>query len=340
MKLTHCLLLPLVAFTLMATSCSKEDSGTPTPSAEAYTISFSIGGEIDVTTEPLSRAEASTDAYAMNVYYDKEGDGVQNDIYAYGLFDNVADMSITLLSNHKYKIYCTLIKDAKNTIYYGQAFNNAYSGYCYPFQTSASNSTLISNSFIIGTSTYFTGLGSSQTHLASVGSPSTTNYSTYSPNINRFYGITSDYVPVPNGTIDIYLKRAVFGAKFVVSGVKEGTFTVRAGDFYSYTYSKDDAGAERIYTFPDVAGVYANDLPHVATIQMNYDSNRGVLWDLSQSQNVQFKRNVMTTVNIVLNPDLSGASLAITEEELNEENLIDLGLNTDGLIDIIVKPEN
>ena len=73
---------------------------------------------------------------------------------------------------------------------------------------------------------------------------------------------------------------------------------------------------------------------------MNYDSNRGVLWDLSQSQNVQFKRNVMTTVNIVLNPDLSGASLAITEEELNEENLIDLGLNTDGLIDIIVKPEN
>ena len=340
MKLKHCLLLLLVASVLMATSCSEGDSVAPRPASEEYTVSFSIGGEIDVTTEPLSRAEASTDAYALNVYYDKEGDGVQNDIYAYGLFDNVADMSITLLSNHKYKIYCTLIKDAKNTIYYGQAFNNAYSGYCYPFQTNASNSTLISNSFIIGTSTYFTGLGSSQTHLASVSSPSTSNYSTYSPNVNRFYGVTSDYVPVPNGTIDIYLKRVVFGAKFVVSGVQEGTLTVRAGDFYSYTYSKDNAGTERIYSFPDVAGVYGNDLPHVATIQMNYDSNRGVLWDLSQSQNVQFKRNVMTTVNIQLRPDLSGANLSITEEELNEENLIDLGLNTDGLIDIIVKPEN
>ena len=339
MKLKHCLLLLLVASVLMATSCSEGDSVAPRPASEEYTVSFSIGGEIDVTTEPLSRAEASTDAYALNVYYDKEGDGVQNDIYAYGLFDNVADMTITLLSNHKYKIYCTLIKDAKNTLYYGQAFGNTYSGYCYPFQTNVSNSTLVGNSFIIGTSNYFTGLGSSKTHLASLSSPSTSNYSTY-PKVNRFYGETSDYVPVPNGTIDIYLKRVVFGAKFVVSGVTEGTLTVKAGDFYLYTYSKDNAGSETIYTFPDVAGVYSNDLPLVATISMNYDSHRGVLWDLSQSQNVQFKRNVMTTVNIQLRPDLSGANLSITEEELNEENLIDLGLNTDGLIDIVVKPEN
>ena len=332
-------LLWLSLLMLCTSGCQKTDINVV--EHEPMTVSLNLTGdfEVDVTQDPLTRAASTDDAYALNIYYDKEGDGSVNDIYAYGLFDNVADMTITLLSNHKYNIYCSLIKNAKNTIYYGQAFNNAYSGYAYPFQTNASNSTLIGNAFIIGTSTYFTGLGSGNTHLASTTSPSTSNYVKY-PKVNRFYGVTKGYVPVPNGTIDIYLKRIVFGAKFVVSGVQEGKLSLSAGEFYSATYSNDHAGTETIYTFPNVSDVYSNDLPLVATISLNYDSNRGSLWDLSTSQSVQFKRNVMTTVNINLNPDLSGASLSITEEELSEENIIDLGLNTDGLIDTVVKPEN
>ena len=336
-QIVHFICLAMMA--LCITGCQK--TGVEIVKHDPVEVKLNLTGDFDVEVshDEMTRSEASTDAYALNVYYDKDGDGNQNDLYAYGLFDNVADMTITLLSNHKYKIYCSLIKNAKNTIYYGQAFNNAYSGYAYPFQTNASNSTLISNAFIIGTSTYFTGLGSGNTHIASVSSPSTSNYTKY-PKVNRFYGVKSDYVPVPNGTIDIYLKRIVFGAKFVVTGVKEGTLSLSAGEFYSKSYSKDDAGVEYIYTFPDVSGVYSNDLPLVATVSINYDSNRGSLWDLSHSQNVQFKRNTMTTVNINLGPDLSGASLSITEEEMAEENLIDLGLNADGLIDIVVKPEN
>jgi hypothetical protein len=332
-------LLCLSLLIVCTISCQKTD--VKVVEHEPMTVSLNLTGdfEVDVTQDPLTRAASTDDAYALNIYYDKEGDGSVNDIYAYGLFDNVADMTITLLSNHKYNIFCSLIKNAKNTIYYGQAFNNAYSGYAYPFQTNASNSTLIGNAFIIGTSTYFTGLGSGNTHIASTASPSTSNYVKY-PKVNRFYGVTRGYTPVPNGTIDIYLKRVVFGAKFVVSGVQEGKLSLSAGEFYSATYSKDDAGTDTIYTFPNVSDVYSNDLPLVATISLNYDSNRGSLWDLSTSQSVQFKRNVMTTVNINLNPDLSGASLSITEEELSEENIIDLGLNTDGLIDTVVKPEN
>ena len=148
-----------------------------------------------------------------------------------------------------------------------------------------------------------------------------------------------------NGTIDIYLKRTVFGARFVVNGLKEGSLSVDAsnstyGSFHSRKYNSDTEGTETIYTFPDVSGVYSNDLPLVATISLSYDSNRGVLWDMSQSKDIQFKRNVMTTVNIDLNPDLSGAKFSVTEEPMDEENVIDMGINTDGLIDIVVKPEN
>lgn len=331
------LLWAFLASSVFWTGCQKTDDLND--SGEEITVSLNLAGDfdVDVSQDPLTRAEAANDAYAVEVHYD-EG------VYAYGLFDNVEDMTITLLSNHKYNFYCTLVKDAKNTLYYGQAFNNTYSGYAYPFHTSASNSTQITNRFIIGTGVTFSGMGSGRSHIISTTSPSTSNYTQY-PNVDRYYGRTYDYEPVPNGTIDVYLKRTVFGARFVVNGLKEGYLSVEAsnstyGSFHSRTYSSDTEGSETIYTFPDVSGVYSNDLPLVATISLSYDSYRGDLWDMSQSKDIQFKRNVMTTVNIDLNPDLSGAKFTITEEPMDEDNVIDMGINTDGLIDIIVKPEN
>ena len=333
-------MISLCAICLIGISCSKSDS--PSKGKE-LTVSLKLGGDfsVDVGQDPLTKVgETPTDAYGINVYYDKEGDGQTNDIYAYGLFDNTADMNITLLSGHRYKVACNLVKDARNTLYYGQAFNNTYSGYAYPFQTTASNSTLINNKFIIGTSTYFNGFSSGNAHVATATtSPSTSNATAY-PSVNRFYGETDQYEPVPNGTIDIYLKRVVFGAKFVVSGLQEGTATVTGGAFFSKTYSTNDEGTGKIYTFPNVYNAWKEGLPLVANVSVNYTSSRGSLWNLSQNQDIQFKRNVMTTVNIILNPDLSGATFNITEEELGEDNIIDLGINTDGLIDITVNPNN
>lgn len=48
----------------------------------------------------------------------------------------------------------------------------------------------------------------------------------------------------------------------------------------------------------------------------------------------------MTTVNVQLKPDLSGGLFDLTEEPLDDDNDIHLGINTDGLIDIDVNPEN
>jgi len=340
MRYFSTILTLLVVPFLVLTGCSKSVS-KPTENREV-TVSLNVSGDFDVevSQDPLTRAGGGNDAYAINVYYDKEGDGTTNDLYAYGLFDNVADMSITLLSNHKYRVCCSLVKDAKTTLYYGQAFNNAYSGYCYPFQTSASNSTLVGNQFIIGTTTYFTGIGTSNSHLAATTSPSTSNYSKYAPGVNRFYGETDGYVPVPNGTIDVYLKRTVFGAQFVVSGLQEGTARIQCGEFYDVSFSADAEGPQRLYTFPGVRDVWQNELPLVATATVTYTSNRGSLWNITQTKDIQFKRNVMTTVNVQLSPDLSGIIFQLEEEALGDENDINMGINTDGLIDIIVNPNN
>jgi len=327
----------LFVVALLTAGCSKnvEDVQNGSP----VTVSLNLSGEFDVsvTQDSLTKATASDDAYGINVYYDKEGDGETNDIYAYGIFDNVADMSITMLSNHKYRVCCTLIKDGRKTLYFGQAFNNAYSGYCYPFQTNTSGSTLLNNKFIIGTSSYLSGMGSGDAHIISTTSPSASN-ATHNASVNRFYGETDQYTPVPNGTIEIFLKRVVFGAKFVVTGVKEGNLRVICGEFYDKTYNADDPGTETIYSFTDTYTCWQKETPLKLTIGFTYTSDRGTLWNITQTQEIVFKRNIMTTVNITLKPDLSGGLFDFVEEPMDDDNDIDMGINTDGLIDIVVDP--
>ena len=331
-----------VALTLMClalAACQK--SSWNSQDGQPVTVKLNIDGDFttSVDQDPLTKAGIPTDAYGINVYYDKEGDGNTDDLYAYGLFDNVADMSITMLSNHKYKVVCTLIKDARSILYFGQAFGNAYSGYCYPFQTNTTGSTLIGNRFIIGTTTYLSGLQNGSAHIASTTSPSSSN-ATPNASALRYYGETDQYEPVPNGTINVYLKRVFFGAKFVVTGIQEGTLQVTCGNFFKKTYSADEEGDGKIYTFTDVYTCWLRETPMTATISFKFTSDRGTLWDITKSQEISFQRNVMTTVNIALKPDLSGGIFNLTEEPLDEENIINMGINTDGLIDIIVNPED
>lgn len=107
-------------------SCNKapindEKQGTPSE-GEKVIVSLGLGGEIIISESPLSRAAgsetSSKDIYAINVFYDKEKDGVTDDVYSAGLFDNTNDMVITLLSGYKYSFECTYIPNGKDYEYY------------------------------------------------------------------------------------------------------------------------------------------------------------------------------------------------------------------------------
>ena len=333
-------LMPLLCMFMMAACSSDETENIITPpdeKPEMYTVSFDFSGDIDVSQEPLSRGTATDDVYGFNVYYNADKSESIDDIYAYGLFDNKEDMTIALLSGYKYKFECTLVKNGKKTLYYGQAFNNAYTGVCYPFQTNSSNSTMIENKFTIGTSTYLIGIKKGDAHLASV-TPNTSNANKYA-SVNRFYGETDNYAPIQNGEVTIELKRVVFGAKFVITGVQEGSLTASCGSFWSKTTTVDDEGTATIYSYPDVYDCWKNETNLTETVTLTYTSNRGTQWNLSSSTTVTFKRNVMTTVNINVSPDLSSGTFTLTEEPLSEDvNYIDLEINGDGVIDTPVTP--
>ena len=191
--------LPLVAMCIV--SCNREEidatagaEDTPQSVGEAVNVSFAFKGDITIEESPLLKAAGeeteSTDLYGINVYYDKERDGNINDVYGYGLFDNIADMNISLLTGYKYKFVCSLVKDGKNEVAYNNYrfydYSSSYSfdkGYCMPFCKSylvdnygynedsfnygynTSNSyksmfpTPVANEFILGDSYHLTGLG-------------------------------------------------------------------------------------------------------------------------------------------------------------------------------------
>jgi len=300
---------------------------------ETYTISLGMSN-IEVDT----RAADGT-IYGINVYFDKEKDGNENDIYAYGLFDDQSKMSLTLLSGYTYKFVCSAVKDGKSKLYYGQYGGNAYSGYAAPFQTTASSSTMLNNAFITGATTYLSGLGDGMAVLKTGDS-----YSSFlRPSIERYYGEVTDYTPVKNGTVNIPLKKTYFGSKLIVNGDLDGTVTVTCKIGYDQLWSinttEEYQGKETIYSYNDVDGCWLNENNISATITLSYDSNRGDYWDLSSSKTVTFKRNVLTTITVNVNPDYSSGAFQVAEEELDEENYIDFGINDEGELDITITPE-
>ena len=327
MKLKHCSWLLLLMF--IVTACSKEDSASSTPPVEKYTVSLALDGEISVTDEPLTRGTATNHIYGINVYYDKDGDGKTDDLYGYGLFDNIEDMTIELLSSHKYRFVCSLVKDGKNTLFYGQKYGSSYSGYYYPFYLYNNNDypTLLENKFILGTGKYFDSLGGGRTTT-----PSGSTY--YYASVNRFYGQLADYTPTQGGVATIYLKRVVFGAKFIVTGVQEGTLEVDS-DFWDFSVTEDYESDERIFTFYDVYDCWKNETPYNAKINFTFTSTTGSRNNISSSKTVTFKRNTLTTITINVSPT---SGFTINEEDWSEDNLIDLEINTDGVIDTPVVP--
>ena len=278
-------MLPLVA--LLLASCEKtkvdtipETGDTPQSVGETVNVSFAFKGDITVEESPLSKSAGeeteSTDLYGINVYYDKERDGNIDDVYGYGLFDNIADMNISLLTGYKYKFVCSLVKDGKNEVaynnyrfYYSSYYSSYYHtaercpGYCLPFCTSyqsyeedsfdysydSGTPTPVGNEFILGSSSHLTGLGKGGTNNFKAGEDTEIyGYDTYSwdydnggykqyPETDRYYGETTDYVPTEGGVVSIEMKRCVFGMKLNVTGVTDGSLTIFFNDDnYSDTY--------------------------------------------------------------------------------------------------------
>lgn len=343
----------LVALCTGFYSCSEEaDSPIDEPqinSPETYTVSFKLGGEFLTTSEtPLTRVDEKPlkKLYGINVYSKEDKENSSYKSYAYGFFDNVNDMNLTLITGYKYKFVCTVVKEDKDRLYYRGDYTDNDHNYYAPFHLRIISSERYSgievkNQFYIGGSEMQgLALGEASIHGSEI--KQVTKY----PRVDRYYGELSDYVPTKNGVANINLKRTVFGVKFIVKPPVDGTLYVTAvgpGIFSTSieagknTYESE----ETIYTFPSVYDCWKNDDYSIdCYIRLNWSRDTGS--QELEPQIAKLKRNIMTTITI----DIKGtaiehadSSLGLIEEDtpMKNEN-IDITIKTDG--EIVETPVN
>ncbi|MBQ2856854.1 MAG: hypothetical protein IJE78_06995 [Bacteroidaceae bacterium] len=293
------MLLTIILFMSCSGSGSDEIPELEKPEPEkAYTVSLNLGGEYMSTSEsPLSRTENAVRYYGINVYY-KDDNSTSWKHYAYGLFDNTNDMTISLIASYKYKFVCTMTEDNKDHVYYQHYSDTGNKGFRLPFCkefTSGVIQTILDNKFHVSTT--------SETHLPYINGGKTTigigDQKDY-PRIDRFYGELSDYVPSENNAPTIDLKRVAFGIKVVATAPSDGKLTLSNDELGTITQISSEDGnheSEAIYTFKDVYKCWAGTTTEQEfTLTLTWKRENGASQEFTKK--VTVKRNVMTTINI------------------------------------------
>ena len=278
---------------------------------ETYTVKLGWAGEIlDVSYEPMATRAATDDLYGIQVYSKPKTAGSTIDWtpYAYGLFDDPDKITITLASGYKYYFKATMIKDGKNRLYFSD-YNN---GYNMPF---VAGSTYLNsdNRFYYDGTYYMFNVDWGEAVL-----PDNKDYS--HPNIERFYGELSDYIPDEvNENAQIDMKRTSFGAKFVVGGkmAVDGKLEIQINGApkMELALTADTDEISDIFSFFNIGEAWRKD-DYTEDIAVNFKWIRadGTEAPLG-THTITFKRNVTTVVNININKDGNDESLGIAIDE-------------------------
>lgn len=277
MKAKH-LLFALFALSLGATSCENDNIDSQQPSEpKTYTIKLRTTGEVDVTYEPLTRfTPDNRDLYGVQVFH-KPASESSYKAYAYGLFDNLDDITLELTENYKYCFEIILIDDGKDKIYRDSILVDAqnYLGYGEPFRatnryngSSSESITKITNEFIIASNKYFNSSRGYFGDISQYEMPDGTKVFT-PDNINVYYGEVNDYIPEDGITeISVYLKRMNYGLRVEIGEYfNEGTINIRINNiptdvsasytsWSKFTLTPDNKTFEIIYAYNDLQNWY------------------------------------------------------------------------------------
>lgn len=269
MKIRH--FICAAAMTVVAFASCQDNVAleNPVQKQDTYTVKLACAGELDVTHVPLK--SSSDDLYGIQVYYAPvSGGSYQN--YAYGLFDDVSDVSLDLIADYKYKFVIDMIVNGKNVVYSSNMNTpeeqEILLGYGAPFKMyvkgKGSNLAPITNELILTSDSYFNRLGYDIQLLDGV------EY--YSPKgVDVYYGEQSDYVPTEDGaTIVINMKHMIFGVK-VIADINQGTVN---------GYISEASGISSSYYRDNFSLTAPSNLVHEATFAYTSDRSRWYRYDV------------------------------------------------------------
>ena len=288
---------------------------TPAGNPETYTVKLACAGELEVNHVPLK--SSSDDLYGIQVYYAPVSGGSYQE-YAYGLFDDVSDVSLELIADYKYKFVIDMI--------YSSNLNELEDpeillGYGAPFHSNGNYSsklTPISNELVVTSSISFESLGHQIQLLDG------SKY--WDPKgVDVYYGEYSNYVPDEDGaTIAIHMEHMIYGLKvvadnFLTQGVVEGWYE-GGNNGWSYldefTLAPPSATVyEATYAHCDRDGWYNRNVQNDA----NTTSRIGFSWVKDENttlkldtQYIKMIRMKQTVVNVTFYEDESAGNTKVS----------------------------
>lgn len=329
----------MMAVVAIISSCSNADETTPIIPVEeqiSYTVSLNPTGDYtNVTEEQLSRADSPTKYYGINVYCMKtDGSESGYSFYAYGIFDNTDNMTISLLGGYKYRFVCASYEEGEDQIYIDSGTNRFGD---YPFKSKKCE-----NQFTYTTKDYSLGIDDTCVTTAKVFNrySDPTKYSA-APQMTMMYGMVSDFVPADNSTVIIPMIRIGYGIKVVVACIPDGNLKVSVFDLgfgaYSNGWSKDftEAGeaetvvADGIYSAITYTDWEERVKSYTTANTINFYWTRANGYVQEFSQNVTFKNNVKTVVTVNLTGGAGDVSIGIEEDNASITDE-DVTVNYDG----------
>ena len=311
------MILCACAFTSLSFySCSQESTSSnqgPT-TAKSYTVHLGFGGEItNISTSPLTKAAvADTDLYGIQVYScpATSSSSPTYTQYAYGLFNNKSDMTVNLLQGYIYKFVCTMVVNGKNKLY----SSSSCSSYLTPYSASKSSWGQLNNQFTYSTSDYFSGLAEGFSMLSSDGK----DYER--PNTDRYYGELTGFVPAENASASISMKRVTFGAKFIAEGLTDGKLKISMKEAPDIYITYPNTTVQDIFTFDNENNYYSNpmawtqdDYSETVSTSITWIKADGAAIPLA-TQDITFKRNMLTTITVKVNDTSSKDGIDINKE--------------------------
>lgn len=214
-------LLKLLAMALMAifvsiniTSCSSNEESEvliPVEDDEEYVeipLKLSIDASIDITDEPITRADYDNPVYAIDVKEINPNTSNLKD-YAYGVFKSLDDVSIKVKKNREYKIEAILLYD-----FFSRWEFRANDSHDYVYHKTYTDAFIyIKDGFFYGITHWFI--------------PNTDYYSTDLVEGDGFYGKLDKFSPSSNVTCSMELKRITSAVNIDIEGFTEGEIQCR-----------------------------------------------------------------------------------------------------------------
>lgn len=140
------------------------------------------------------------------------------------------------------------------------------------------------------------------------------------PNVDRFFGRTTDYVPTEGGKVDINMKRVSFGAKFVAKEFTEGSLeiSVEGAPIIDLAASKGRE-IQDIISFNNLEKAYTSTTEYSENIPINitWVKTDGARVPIA-SESVTFKRNKLTTIEFEVKENTSSSTFNLNANETME----------------------